>query len=239
MHKSLIIFTPLLFLLLKSLYYKFSKINNNFCRWDINYPVMDYDINRRKECNNILHFLNILNITYFLGEGSALGAYRNHGVIYKDHDYDIIIPVWMNYHIFKCHEYYLINRTKGNMDYFLSENYKLCNYTRKNLFDILIKYIHLFSDYKYIKINCRKWSVFNYTSCLFPFEKTEIDLWLILGNEYSYKKIEICKCKFCNNFGYCLTTTPNYVRNAYGNDYYIFKERNKGGNNQLKRFIIY
>lgn len=213
--------------------------SNNFCKWDINYATMKYDINRRNECNNVLHFLNVLNLTYFLGEGSALGAYRNHGVIYKDHDYDIIIPVWMNYHIFKCNEHYMINRTKGDMDYFLSDKHLLCNYTRKNLYDILNRYIHYITSYKYVKMICRKWNIFNYTSCLIPFGKTEIDLWIILGNEYTYEKIDICKCEFCNNYSYCLSITPYIVRITYGSDYYIFKERSKGGNNQLKRFIIY
>lgn len=229
----------IIFILEKSIYYTLPNTINNACIWDIDYAIMQYDVNRKEECKSVLHFLNILNITYFFGEGSALGAYRNHGVIYKDHDYDIIIPVWMNYHIFKCNEYYTINRTYGIMEYFLSDKYKLCNYTRKKLYDILIDYIHNYSNYSHLKILCRKWNIFNYTSCLFQFGSTEIDLWLILGNEYAYENIEICKCEFCNYYGFCLTTTPVVVKNCYGSDYYIFKERLKGGNNKLKRYIIY
>lgn len=212
---------------------------DEYCKWDINHAILKYDIRRKIECLSILKFLNILNITYFFGEGSALGAYRNHGVLYKDHDYDIIIPVWMNYHIFKCNEHFIIKRTNGNMDYFLSDKYKICNNTRKNLYDTLNKYINSNSLYRFLKMKCRKWNVFNYTSCLLPFGKTEIDLWLILGNEYSYETIEICKCKFCDYYGFCLTSTPVVVRNTYGKDYYIYKERHKGGNNKLKRLIIY
>lgn len=232
-------FIVFIFILLKYIGKSFFILKNNFCNWDINYATMTYDINRKYECHKVLNFLKDLNITYFLGEGSALGAYRNHGVILKDHDYDIIIPIWMNSHIFNCKEYYTINRTDKNMEYFLASNHKLCNNSRKIFYDILNNYITSNSNYKHLKMVCRKWNVFNYTSCLISFETTEIDMWVILGNEYSYSTIDICRCEYCNYYSYCLKITPTIVRNMYGNDYYIYKERNKGGNNIMKRIIIY
>lgn len=145
----------------------------------------------------------------------------------------------MNSHIFKCKDYINISRIHGEREYFLSNKYRVCGKDRKDYFDILINYVHNFSNYKVIKFICKKWNIFNYTSCHMPYENTVIDIFLILGNEYAYKNINICKCKFCNAYGYCLSDTPIIVRKQYGNDFFIYKDRNKGGNNKMKRYIIY
>lgn len=58
------------FTLLNSIFTK----ENNICKWDISYALMQFDLKREEQCKKVLNLLDILNITYFFSEGSALGV---------------------------------------------------------------------------------------------------------------------------------------------------------------------
>lgn len=143
---------------------------------------------------------------------------RNGGVIENDHDVDVIVPIWLNYKIFKCRDYilYYPNRCK----IYSNITSKVCNKTKYDYMIIFKNYVKksLKQDMYY---NCKIWR-YGYTSCWMMLNNGFfLDVWILIGNEYFYHNIQICKCIFSNTITYC---TENAIINAiklYGDKWYI------------------
>lgn len=178
-----------------------------------------------------IKLLNKLKVVYFLGFGSELGALRNGGIIENDHDIDIIIPVWLNYEIFKCNEYieFYSNECKIISD----SKAKICNRTKHSYMILFRNYIvkELKKDiyYKCIYIN-----KVGYTSCwMLKYDNYFIDVWIFIGNEYFYRNIKICRCKFSNIISFCTVNALDYIYKNYGNKWKIPIKQGNGDYNCL------
>lgn len=67
-----------------------------------------------KACDILLDCVQKLNIEYFIGFGTELQTYRDGIIDYKDHDLDIMVPLWLNKPIFGRNEYKPVNPKKWN-----------------------------------------------------------------------------------------------------------------------------
>lgn len=220
---------------------------NQLCKWKTEY-INTFDKKRSKIVKEYLKLLSILNIKYFLGFGSELGAVRNGGLIVNDHDLDIIIPIWMNYRIFRCKEY---------IDYFPQKCYiyshrsvRVCNKTKQDFMMILKDYIENRTN-KNIYYRCRDWGMFGYTSC-WALRKHNIfiDFWILIGKEYFYQNFETCYCSFSNYISYCTNSSKENVKKMYGKKWKIPNKQGCGAsacytiaapnkiNSNLKRISI-
>lgn len=83
----LIIFTVLL---------NINKYNGKKCKWKV-INKNSFDRTKSRFIKIYFDLLHTLNIKYYLGFGSELGAVRNEGFIKGETDVDIIIPIWENY----------------------------------------------------------------------------------------------------------------------------------------------
>lgn len=199
---------------------------NYMCKWYNNNIIGNYDRNKTYTLKKYFSILKRLNIHYFLGFGSELGCYRDVGIIKNDHDVDIIIPIWMNYNIFKCNRY--IDFKPHKCKIYTYPSYKICNKTR---YDFLM----MFKDYIEIKLNrkvdykCRSWGKFGYTSCwMFSEKKIFMDVWVIIGTEYVYSDIKLCKCLFSKSIVNCNENSLEYIIKLYGKKYYLPNTRGTG-----------
>lgn len=196
-----------------------------YCSWSAGPFPKDYDHNRTEECQLAIRFLNNLNVTYFLLWGSALGAVRNGGLIGKDSDVDVAIPVWLNPHIFGCSEYHSIkNKDYDNKNVYMARNYRPCGHTRFYYHLLFKKYIR-----KHNKDNGRISShICIGNTQVYLSERMYTDLWIILNNEYVYREIDICKCKFCGIDSYALEKSILYSQIMYGEDCMTEQKAYKG-----------
>lgn len=81
-----------------------------------------------KACDILLDCVEKLNIEYFIGFGTELQAYRDGIIDYKDHDLDIMVPLWLNKPIFGRNEYKPVNPKKwNNTSIKLTDKYQICN----------------------------------------------------------------------------------------------------------------
>lgn len=203
----------------------FSTKIKSYCRWKILYT-NTYDKNRSKIINYYFNLLNNLKIVYFLGFGSELGAIRNGGLIRRDHDIDIMIPIWLNYRIFMCNEYIYYFPTKCNI--YSQKEAKVCNKTKHDYMIIFRNYIENIIRGK-IDYNCRLWGKYGYTSCwILNKNNFFLDLWILIGNEYIYHNIKLCKCKFSNFITNCDENSKKNVYKMYGENWYIPIKRGSG-----------
>lgn len=197
----------------------------SYCSWAEGPFPKDYDHNRTEECQLAIRFLNNLNVTYFLLWGSALGAVRNGGLIGKDSDVDVAIPVWLNPHIFGCTEYHPItNKDYDNKNVYMARNYRPCGHTRF-YYHVLFK--------KYIRKHSKDGGRISSLICIgntqvYLSERMYTDLWIILNNEYVYRDIQICKCKFCGVESYALEKSIIYSQIMYGEDCMTEQKAYKG-----------
>lgn len=201
-------------------YYLYSILieRTSFCQWKVFYS-NTYDKNRSKIVKYYIDFLKKMKIVYFLGFGSELGAIRNGGLIWKDHDMDIIIPIWLNYRIFKCNKYIFYYPAKCNI--YTQKEVKVCNKTKYDYMIILKEYIENIVGEK-VDYNCRLWGKYGYTSCwIFYKSNIFLDLWILIGNEYIYQNINICKCKFSKYITYCAKNAIKNVYRMYGEKWHI------------------
>lgn len=119
-----------------------------------------------------------LNVIYFLGFGSELGALRNGGFIKNDHDVDVIVPIWLNYEIFKCKEYIFYYKRKCKI--YANEKAKICNKTKYEYMIIFRNYIRKNIKEK-VYFQCRYWSGYGYTSCWMRFKnRIFLDIWILI-----------------------------------------------------------
>lgn len=164
-----------------------NKIKN--CTWNNLPHLYEYSTKYIEYYDYIIKILEKLNVIYYIQYGSLLGAIRNGGLIPNDHDMDLAIPIWKNYHIFLCKEYVNINCQKYNMNNcFLYNKYKLCGHNRTFYVNVFKKYMM-----KYISgysIHTIKRSVVITNS------RIRIDLTIYFGNEGSNNNINLCKTTF-------------------------------------------
>lgn len=173
-----------------------------------------YDKSKNKIIKKYISLLKDLNIIYFLGFGSELGALRNGGFIRNDHDVDIMIPVWLNYNIFHCREH--IEYYSNKCYIYSNINSKICNKTKHDFMIILNKYIEDKLKKK-IYYYCKLWGIYGYTSCwTMQMNNIFLDLWILIGNEYYYQNIEICLCHFSDCLTYCTSNPIVSVAKMYG-----------------------
>lgn len=200
-------------------------INIPFCKWKV-LENNTFDKSKSKIVRSYFNMLKKLNVVYFLGFGSELGALRNGGVIKNDHDVDVIIPIWLNYNIFKCNEYISYYPTKCKI--YSSIGTKVCNSTKHKYMIMFREYIHK-KVKRNIYYNCRIWGKYGYTSCWMMLEKGFfLDIWIMIGNEYFYQQIDICKCNFSLSSSFC---TENAIENSiklYGDKWNIPVKKGSG-----------
>lgn len=213
----LIIFTVLL---------NINKYNGKKCKWKV-INKNSFDRTKSRFIKIYFDLLHTLNIKYYLGFGSELGAVRNEGFIKGDTDVDIIIPIWENYKVFKCNEDVEFRKSKCVI--FSNPDSKICNRTKYQYMLMLKEHIH-----KYFKRNltfdCKKQDKYGYTSCwMFESKYSTLDIFLSIGNEYVELK-EVCYCKFSDIIARCNKYAMRDVLNIYGKKWY----GPKGGKEKCK-----
>lgn len=189
------------------------------CPWKRRRVMFSYDHSRKGVCQEAIHLLNSLNISYFLSYGSALGAVRNRGIIKGDADIDVGIPVWLNPHIFGCSEHekaetHIYDRT----EIFLSKKYRICGHNREYYLHTLGRYLN--SKNVNCSVNMRNIHILS--------EKIFIDIWIFMSEEGVYRDISICRCYFCGVESYALEKAIEYSKIFYGNDCMTVQKGSKG-----------
>lgn len=193
----------------------YKPLNVSRCNWrrGRNFT-LTYDYSKKNECKKIIKYANALNLTYFLSFGSELQAYRNNGYDKGDHDIDIIVPIYLNPHLFNCSDFIPINRNKYKFNSVLFDHaYRLCGRRRRHYFKRFIRYVD--KTLGYYKKEIWSYSVQLYVNSKMPF----LDVWLIMSNEYVYDKLEFCKCEFCGVETYCMKNALKNIIKNYGKDF--------------------
>lgn len=194
------------------------KIKN--CSWRNKETTFYYDRRRKIYCQESIKFLNSLNMKYFLIYGSALGAARNKGLIKRDNDIDVAVPIWLNPHIFNCNKFEKVNNSNNDIDILINNKYKICGYNKKYYMYVLAEYINKLKSVKYIidfpNLHIRL------------FDNLLIDIWIYMTNEGVYRDISICKCDFCGIESYALEKSIEYSKIYYGNDCMKVVKNSKG-----------
>lgn len=206
------------------------------CKWNVFYD-NSYDTNRSNIIYNYIKFINKLDIVYYLGWGSELGALRNGGLIKNDHDVDIIIPVWLNYKIFKCNQHieFFPNKCKIITDI----KTKICNKTKYEYMIIFKKYVESITK-KRMYYECKNWGKYGYINCYML--KTDLfflDIWIILGNELYDQNINICKCKFSSYSSYCTENALKNAKKLYGEKWFIPIKSGNGNGDERCSLSLY
>lgn len=193
------------------------------CGWkSINHRKLNDSI--KKSCDILLDGVKNLNVAYFIGFGTELQAYRDGFLNYMDHDIDIMVPIWLNQHIFGCNEYKSVNQTKwNNTSIKISDKYKICN----NSFSYYQKMFHRYirslkiKDFRHVlryppNIQIHMDGVYG---------KYYLDTWLMISNEWTYRDIDICECEFCGRSVKCLQNPLKSILINYGRDWMITKSK--------------
>lgn len=225
-----IFFTVLLIISTNNIILQSTDENSKWCSWSNNKALHDYDASKSETVAKYIDFMKELNVTYFLGHGSALGSIRNHGFIPRDKDVDINIPIWLNQHIFHCNQYVKFSSDIHNRKCYLYVRpyVKLCNKHRIDYMKMFKKYAEKITNKKIDYFECKIWGNFKYTSCwTFKENGLYLDLFFLLGTEYTYNEIDICKCHFSGIDTYCLERNPKDMFKSYGRDY--LKPKNYSG----------
>lgn len=199
-----------------------TKEKSKWCSWSNNKPLYNYDSRKSETIAKYINLLKKMNVTYFLGHGSALGSLRNHGFIPHDRDVDIMVPIWLNQHIFHCNKYIKFNSDIHNRKcyVYVRPYVELCNKHRIDFMMMFKEYTEKILNKTIDYYKCSKWGVFKYTSCwLFKENKIFLDIFFLLGNEYTYDEIDICKCHFSGIDSYCLERNPQDMFKSYGRDF--------------------
>lgn len=203
---------------------KYSDMNNKIsCEWK---PLSSsYDESRRIVCNQYIRYINKLNINYFIGFGSALGAIRNKGLIKNDADIDIIVPIINNEHIFKCNEkIYISNYLYQNKSVLLNRNIHLCNHSRMYYSKLLYNYVVERSINLKIKLIKTRF-IEDLVMAFYISKDLYVDMYPVIANEWVYRDYGICKCKFCESITYCNTKVNETSKILYGDDYLTPKRK--------------
>lgn len=80
-----------------------------------------------------------------------------------------------------------------------------------------------------IKYECRLWGKYGYSSCwIMKSKKLFLDMWILIGNEYFYHNIKICRCLFSNSFTFCNENAIENVYKLYGKKWYIPVKKGSG-----------
>lgn len=197
------------------------------CKWKVVYKDT-YDRNKSYIINKYFELLNKLDIVYFLGFGSELGALRNGGFIRNDHDVDVIIPIWLNYKIFKCNKY--IEYYPHKCQIVSDSNTKICKKTRYTYMTIFRNYIQRIMN-NTIYFHCKYINRIGYSSCwIMKSGKYFLDIWIFIGNEYFHDNFKICRCKFSNILSYCTVDAIKYAYRYYGENWKIPVKSGSGDN---------
>lgn len=179
-----------------------SNLANNkllFCLWNYTQKYNPLNITIFHQCQTIIEYIKALNITYFIWFGTELSAYRNGNIMWYDHDIDIAVPVFMNYHIFKCFSKSKCNKPK------LIYTKILCGYIKRNMKKIYSRIVFKRNNIRlYFKM------------------KFMLDIWIFTNHEYGYYNIELCMCRFCNLSIVALTSAYDNINRIYGKNWYMY-----------------
>lgn len=190
------------------------------CPWQA-YSI-SYDKSRANICKKYIHLINSLGIYYFISFGSQLGAVRNGGLIKKDADIDIVLPVSKNRNLFKCNENITITNTYyENKLVLLENNILLCNKSRIYYAKLLEKYLIR----KLKKNGIIKTRVIAEVVAIYLFKNLYLDIYPTIANEWVWRNYSICKCDFCNTTAYCHVNAYNTTKLLYGSEYMIQKSK--------------
>lgn len=175
-------------------------------------------------CDKLIDGIEKLKITYFIAFGSLLEAYRDGFLNYKDHDIDIMVPIWQNKHIFGCSEYKPVNPKKyNNVSIKLTNKFKICNNNFSYYHNKFEKYI------RSLKIKEVRFVVKYTRNTIIYLDgliyKYELDTWLMISNEWAYRDINICECEFCGRMVKCLKNPLKSILIDYGSDWMIPKSK--------------
>lgn len=194
----------------------FRQIDTGMCYWSYRNFKRKYDLSSRNQCAKLMNIANSLNITYFLGMGSELQAYRNGGIIKGDHDIDIILPIWLNQHIFDCSVYIPINRQKYKKNSVVFDHsYEQCGRRKRHYHHRFVRYLNQLNGLSPFTVKlCR-----DTTQIWFNNTQPFLDFWMFLSNEFVYDNISICKCEFCGVQTYCMKDAVKYITKNYGADF--------------------
>lgn len=163
----------------------------------------------------LINLLNKLKIVYFIVDGTLLGCYRNGGFIHGDNDFDIAIPVWLNSKIFHCKEKISVDILKYGYNCLVFPNYyKVCNRTKNYYHYIFYEYVKPYL--KNIKHNFQP--RVNVVGLFFP--GFTVDLWIIIGDEDSYRNIKLCKCIYSGVYINAVQNAIPSLISKYGSDFY-------------------
>lgn len=197
------------------------KVNTNstakypWCSWCNGVYRYDYDHSRRSSCVQLIKILNQLDMTYFLAFGTGIGQVRNGGIVPEDNDIDIVVPIWLNDHIFHCSIYKPINMSHyGWESVIMSQNYTLCGHKRQYYHRILLRRLR----YKLnLPLITHMLESFTSNIHLNIFPELLIDFWPFLTNEYTFRTIEPCWCTYCGEKALSTETMPSDLQKLYGN----------------------
>lgn len=189
--------------------------NNKICHWNNNKKYLLSYRNDNYKVKIVKEILNKLKVVYYLIEGSLLGCYRNGGFIHGDNDFDIAIPVWLNYKIFHCDEKITVDILKyGYSCLKFPCYYKVCNRTRKY-------YHHIFYEYAKPYLKNIKHNFQPNTSVIgLLFRGFTVDLWINIGDESCYRDIKICSCIYSGVYMNAIENALPTLIAKYGVDFY-------------------
>lgn len=181
------------------------------CNWK---PYNKKSSSKRKldVCKERINILKQLNLKYFICFGSELGAVRENNIIKNDKDIDICAPIWMNQHIFNCKSLTYIT-IKNDINLYLDESFLLCNKSR-NEYNIMLE--------RYIRSRIQNITIRRLNVVLsIWYKELYLDFYVMMSNEYIYRKINICSCSLCEMNVNCLENSIENVINYYGKNYLI------------------
>lgn len=201
----------LISILLIIVLYSLKRVDINHCKWKP-YKNVSISLKSLQICQERINVLKSLNLNYFLCFGSELGAVRETNLIKNDKDIDICVPIWMNYNVFQCNTVTFIN-TKDYINLYMDDSFLLCNKSRNDYYNLLELYIR----------NRIKNVIIRRANILLSiwYKNIYLDFYVMMNNEYIYRKINICICMFCDIYVKCLQNSIRNVKNYYGNNFLI------------------
>lgn len=187
----------------------------NICDWNNSKKYLLPNHKDNYKVKLIKTLLSKLNIVYFIIEGSLLGCYRNGGFIQGDNDFDIALPVWLNSKIFHCNEKISVDILKyGYNCLSFPDYYTVCNYTKKHYHAIFYEYAKPFI--KNIRHNFQP--QVSVIGLFFP--GFTVDLWIMIGDEESYREIKLCNCIYSGVYITAIENAAISLLSKYGPEFY-------------------